>query len=443
MALDISGLPARLELPGRVVMRRRGSRMVRWMMLAGLAASSAWAQEDAHTVRVDTAEALFHAVAEAGRSRTPVNIRLAPGEYRLIAIPGVDSTCGNCEDPDRSVPMSLGLPVSGRGVWISGEDPDQTVIHTGAGYGVYFNDCDDCGLERVTVTGGERDTAQAATDAGVVVKRSSVTLRDCVIRDNIGDAQLVYDNIVGIMGVCVREDGFARVERCEILRNSWDGVALYRDARAVIEHSLIDGVDGAGREAGGGRGVGIGVTWNGQARIEKNLIRHYWKGVGIFVDADVEMRVNFIENMRAWGIALWSAGKGRPTAVIEENLVYDCGACGISITREAPLEPTEAGRLVGNYVVHTGQNPKYDEDDYYCYQCALALHAVPEGFVIDDNTFYDNRRVSGETFSQDRTREYFWRMRRGYVRKYRNTPIGVDGRHSFWSSSFLQRYTRF
>jgi hypothetical protein len=60
-----------------------------------------------------------------------------------------------------------------------------------------------------------------------------------------------------------------------------------------------------------------------------------------------------------------------------------------------------------------------------------------------NNTFYDNRRVSDETFSVDVTREWFWRERRSYIRKYRNTPLGVDGRHSFWSGSFLQRYTRF
>jgi len=417
--------------------------MVLWGVAVSLGVAAPRAQRDVPVVRVESAAELLEAVAVAKEKQGPVDIRLAPGEYRFGASPGVDSTCGNCEDPDQHIPMTFGLLVSGAGVWISGTDPEATIIHTGAGYGVYFKDCEDCGLERVTVTGGERDTAQAATDAAVVIKNASVTMRDCVIRDNIGDAQLVYDNIVGVMGVCVREDGSARVERCEIIRNSWDGIALYRDARAVIEHCLIDGVDGAGRDAGGGRGVGIGVTWNGRARIERNLIRHYWKGVGIFVDAHVEMRVNFIENMRAWGIAVWSAGKGRPQAIIEENLVYDCGACGISVTREAPLESGEDGRLARNYVVHTGQNPKYDDDDDYCYQCALALHDVPEGFEIHDNTFHDNRRVSEETFSKDATREWFWRERRWYVRKYRNTPLGVDGRHSFWSGSFLQRYTRF
>jgi len=425
------------------MLRPRASVMVLWAAALLLVVGASLAQRDVPVVHVQSAAELLEAIAHAAETQSPVDIRLAPGEYRFGASPGVDSTCGNCEDPDQRIPMTFGLRVGGRGVWISGTDPDETIIHTGAGYGIYFKDCDDCGLERVTVTGGERDTAAAATDAAVVVKEASVTLLDCVIRDNIGDARLVYDNIVGIMGVCVRENGFAHVQRCEILGNSWDGVALYRDARAVVERCLIDGVDGAGRDAGGGRGVGIGVTWNGRARIERNLVRHYWKGVGIFVDADVEMRVNFIENMRAWGIAYWSAGEGSPQAIIEENLVYDCGACGISVTREAPLGPDERGRLVRNFVVHTGQNPKYDEDDYYCYQCALALHAVPEGFEMDDNTFYDNRRVSEETFSHDVTREWFWRSRRWYVRKYRNTRLGVDGRHSFWSGSFLQRYTRF
>jgi hypothetical protein len=57
--------------------------------------------------------------------------------------------------------------------------------------------------------------------------------------------------------------------------------------------------------------------------------------------------------------------------------------------------------------VKTGQNPKYDADDYYCFQCALALHAVPEHFAITDNLFYDNRRGSPDLFDADVTEAQF------------------------------------
>jgi len=400
-------------------------------------------------LRIEVADAgeLAGAVARAAAGLPAgadgVEIALLPGEYHLSPEPAVDSTCGNCEDPARTVPVTAGLRVRGRGVYLVGDPKDPAVIHTHAGYGIWFDGCQDCGLSNLVVTGGERDTAQAATDAAVVVQRSSVAIADCVIRDNIGDAETIARVVVGIMGVCGREESFTYVRNCEIVRNSWDGIALYRGAEAAIERNVIDGVDGAGREAGGGRGVGIGVTWDARAVIEKNLVRRYWKGVGIFVDADVEMRANFIERMRTWGIAYWDAGKGAPRAVIEDNVVYDCGACGVSVTREKPFAGDETpGRLAGNIVVHTAQDSAYDDPDLYCYQCALALHAVPEGFVIADNVYYDNRRADDTLFHGDMTREGFWRERRGYVRKYRNTAIGVGGRMSFHDSFFLQRYTR-
>ncbi len=370
-------------------------------------------------------------------------IRLAPGVYELTPAPAVDSTCGNCADPDTLIPMTVGLTVSGRNVRIEGPLEGTATIVTRAGYGLYFKDCVDCEIERVTVTGGERDTSVAATDAAMVATRSSLTVRHCIIRDNIGAPEDVARNTVGIMGVCGREGAELTVAYCEILRNSWDGIALYRDARATISNNLIDGIDGAGVEAGGGRGVAIGVTWNSHARIERNLLKRYWKGIGVFVDADVIAIGNVVEQMRTWGISVWDADRGQPRAVIERNVVYDCGACGIAITRAAAYEKDEPrGRLINNIVVHTGQNPKYDAPDYYCYQCALALHAVPEGFSIRGNVFFDNREATADLFEGDTTREMFWRERRGWVRTFRNTGVGVDGRVTFHESAFLTEYPR-
>lgn len=372
------------------------------------------------------------------------NVRIVIDGLDLPPAPAVDPTCGNCDDPDTPVSITVGLTVSGRNVWIEGPTPAAATITTNAGYGVYFKDCVDCGIANVRITGGERDTSALATDAAVVVRNSSVTIANCIIADNVGDPEIVAKTVVGIMGICGREGADITVENCEIVGNSWDGIALYRDARAVIRNNYIDGVDRArGSEIGGGRGVAIGVTWNGSALIERNRVRRYWKGIGIFLDADVVARGNIVEEMLTWGIAIWDADRGRPRAVVERNVVYDCGACGIAVTRHAPYADGEKpGRLTGNIVVHTGQNPKYDDPGYYCYQCALALHAVPEGFSIRGNVFYDNRAAADSLFDADTTREMFWRGRRGWVRTFRNNAVGVDGRHRFHESAFLTEYPR-
>ena len=375
--------------------------------------------------------------------RHNATIVLAPGVYALDPESAIDSTCGNCADPDTLVPISIGLTISGRNLRIEGPRDGSAVIVTRAGYGLYFKDCINCELDRVVVTGGERDASGAATDAAIVARNSSVAITNCVVRDNIGDPERIATHTVGVMGICGREGADLTIENCEILRNSWDGIALYRDARAIISNNLIDGVDAAGVEAGGGRGVAIAVTWNSNATIERNLLRRYWKGIGVFVDADVVVYGNVVEQMRTWGINIWDAGEGRPRALVERNVVYDCGACGIAVTRESPPARDETpGRLTANIVVHTGQNPKYDSPDYYCRQCALALEAVPDGFSIRGNAFYDNREASEDLFDEDTTKEMFWRERRGWVRTFRNTGVGVDGRVKFHQSAFLTEYPR-
>jgi hypothetical protein len=390
---------------------------------------------DFETVHVSTAAQLHDALSKP-LERT--SVVLAPGEYHLTPSPGIDSTCGNCEDPSEMVPMTFGLKVSGKTVWILGPDQGEASISTHAGYGVYFEDCTECGIAGVTITGGERDTAAAATDAAVVAKNSTVSVFHNNISNNIGDSTLVNSHVVGIMGICGRENSFMWIRDNDITRNSWDGIALYRDAEAEIELNLIDGVDQAhGAEVGGGRGVAVGLTWNAKAKVSSNVVKRYWKGIGIFVDAYAVVRENIIEEMLTWGIAYWDAGKGKPWAFIENNAVYDCGACGVSITRDAPFTGEESpGGFVGNIVVKTGQNPKYDDPDYYCFQCALALHAVPEHFVIKDNLFYDNRRASGDLFDRDVTEEEFMNSKDKLLEQ-----ILVSKQDWLWKNSrFLSKY---
>jgi hypothetical protein len=218
----------------------------------------------------------------------------------------------------------------------------------------------------------------------------------------------VATNVVGIMGICGREGSQLTIEENEIVRNSWDGIALYRDASAFIERNIIDGVDKArGAGVGGGRGVGIGVTWNATADIRDNVVKRYWKGIGVFVDAWGYVRGNVVEDIVTWGIAYWDADKGKPVGIFEDNVIYNTGACGASITCAHTVGPELECRFVGNVLVKCAQDPKYDDPDYYCYQTALALHATPEGFTIADNVFYGNRRATDDLPDQDVEDEEF------------------------------------
>jgi hypothetical protein len=338
-----------------------------------------------------------------------VVVRLNPGIYHLTPTPIIDPTCGNCQDVNTPVHATVGLHIRGRFVRLFGPEDKSAIVVTHAGYGLYFDGCAQAFVQNLAVTGGTRDTAGAATDAAIVVKNCQILIRNNRIYDNIGDSTIVTKTIVGIMGICGRENSNMIIGNNEITRNSWDGIALYRDAIASIQMNVIDGVDKAtGARIGGGRGVGIGVTWNGKATISNNLVKRYWKGIGLFVDADGEIRENIIEDIVTWGIQLWDAGKGKPTGRIIGNVVYNTGACGAAITRAS--EDGYPGYFKRNILTKTAQNPKYDSPDYYCYQCALALHAVPKGFVIEENYFYNNRRATTDLPDFDLPREQFMKQ---------------------------------
>ena len=322
-----------------------------------------------------------------------LEIYLQPGDYYLSPTSITDSTCGNCEEPNQFVTATAGLEISGSYVRITGPEDRSAVIHTNAGYGIYFNHCKRGIIENLSVTGGIRDPDGNATDAAIVVKNSTVTIRNNYIYGNIGDSAIVVKNIIGVMGICGRENSDLTITDNEIIGNSWDGIALYRDATATIIGNLIDGVDKASSKvAGGGRGVAVGITWNARATIDGNLVKRYWKGIGIFVDANVTARNNIIEDILTWGIAYWDAERGKPVGIIENNIIYSTGACGVSITRSQP--GPNPGHLIGNVIVRTAQNPKYDAPDYYCNQCALSISSKPDNFRIDDNQFFNNRRAT-------------------------------------------------
>ena len=348
-------------------------------------------------------------------------IRLERGTYDLTPAPYVEYTCGNCEVESTRVEATVGLRVSGEGIRIQGPEGGDAVIRTHAGYGILFEDCMDCALSGITLTGGVRDTSENATDAAVVVKRSRVTVENCRILENIGDSTVVAKTVVGIMGIAGRDGSLLTARGNRITRNSWDGVALYRGASAIIEGNLIDGVDLArGSHVGGGRGVGIGATWDAAAKIRGNLVRRYWKGIGAFVDAQVVVEENVVEHVATWGLTLWDAGRGRPSGFFSNNVVYDTGACGVSVIRERG-DPPFPGRFVGNVLVKTGQDPRYDSGEPYCFQEPIARHAVPDSFVIEQNLLYSNR-TAGDRPAPGDVEE----------RVFRERLVTVRARHEKW-----------
>src|SRR6185436_13982215 len=97
-----------------------------------------------------------------------------PGVYDLTPEAYVENTCGNCEAESTQVHASVGLVVTGKNIRIVGAGDRAAandaghrgaVIRTHAGYGILFENCQECALLGVTVTEGRRDTAQNATDA--------------------------------------------------------------------------------------------------------------------------------------------------------------------------------------------------------------------------------------------------------------------------------------
>ena len=390
------------------------------LLTACAGSPSAPASATPDTIRVDVTDT----TVELGGGMTPemmgtllrqvtdaidegAQIRLLPGRYVLSPVAFTDTTCGNCEDPSEDVPATYGLRISGTRVRLIGDDADSVVIETNAGYGILFEDCVECELIGVTITGGARDPDGRATDAAIVVRNSDVVIRDCVLRDNLGDSAVVQSNTVGIAGIAGRESSHVDVQGCRIERNSWDGIALYRGARARIHDNVIDGVDMArGAQSGGGRGVGIGLTWDAQADIIGNRVTRYWKGIGIFVDANATVRENVVEDVLTWGIAFWSAARGSPTARIEDNAIFLTGACGAMIAADAPANDTTrtgrtplgapvsraSGSFAGNAIARSTRDQRYDSGEPYCTQRPIALEGVPPAFVVRDNMLFDNRQ---------------------------------------------------
>jgi hypothetical protein len=261
---------------------------------------------------------------------------LEGGTYTATAKPYADETCGNCGANDPKKPAATrGFVVKGKSIALRGAGKDKTKLVTNAGYGVYVEDACEIRLEALAITGGKRDGDGDAADGALVPRRSRVTLVDAAITDN--NALLPNNGYPGIAGVMAREGSDVLVLRSEIRKNSWDGVAVYRDAKVRIIGSTI----------AEGNGAAVGVTWNGRARVVASDLSRYWKGVGSFQDAKVEVYASFIREHLGWG--LWAADRGELVA-INNTVVYN-DQLGVFLATA-----TTSGKFVNNLIAYNGAN---------------------------------------------------------------------------------------
>jgi parallel beta-helix repeat protein len=261
------------------------------------------------------------------------------------------------------VEVTIGFAVLGKGVQIVGDPSGGTILETNAGYGVYFEDSDGSIMTGLTITGGRRDADEAATDAGIVVRESVVTLRKLRIVDNTDRAE---DVVVGIGGVMGREGAEIYIIENTISNNGWDGVALYRGATAVIADNRISD----------GRGAGIGVTWDASATILRNSISGYWKGIGSFGESRVVASNNAVFDNLGWGIVITGTSWMEAT----NNVVARNGNCGFALWSD---EAT--GVFMNNIVVSNGWR-----EEWVCPPVGVWMNGLSENVKMSYNDVWGN-----------------------------------------------------
>ena len=177
--------------------------------------------------------------------------------------------------------------------------------------------------------------------------------------------------------------------------------------------------------------MGITATWNSFPTIRGNVVRHYWKGIGVFIDAQVTVEENVVEHIATWGMSLWDAGHGRASARFRRNAIFDTGACGVSIIRQ--LDSPPPGHFVQNLLISTGQDPSYDSGVPYCEQTAIATHLLPESFAIGSNVAYSNREPGGQRGRQDLSA-------RDFQNRVQPILVALDKWSAIKSSDFWKEY---
>lgn len=289
---------------------------------------------------------------------------IMPGTYEAHPDSYPEELCGNCEKHRTDVKATRGFLIRGKALEIVGSGIDSTILITKAGYGVLFEHSRGSIITNVTITGGVRDLDGMATDAGVVAKFSSVTVKNVKISDNTHRPEEV---VVGIGGVFGRENSELFILDNIIENNGWDGVALYRGANAYIADNVICE----------GRGAGIGITWDATATVYRNHVSGYWKGIGTFGDSRAVVRNNAVYDNLGWGII----ATGNSFMEASNNVITRNGNCGF-----APWSETARGTFINNIVTENGWRK-----EWVCPCVGIWMYGKPENFVISHNIVWGNQ----------------------------------------------------
>jgi len=236
------------------------------------------------------------------------------GTYEAKPQEYIEELCGNCQEHKTKVNATRGFLIRGKGLNIIGSGKESTILVTNAGYGVLFEHSRNSLITRLKITGGKRDPDGNATDAGIVTKFSTVTVKDVEISDNTHRLENV---VVGIGGVFGRENSEIDILNSRIQNNGWDGVALYRGTTAYIADNVICD----------GRGAGIGITWDAVATVYRNEISGYWKGIGTFGNSRAVVRNNLVHENLGWGII----ATGTSYMDASNNVITRNGNCGLAV----------------------------------------------------------------------------------------------------------------
>lgn len=313
----------------------------------------------ARTIRVQTD--LQSAINKASSGDT---LLLAASTFTATPTSFIEPMCGNCQEARTPVAASYGFIVKGKGLTIIGEQRSGTRLVTNAGYGVYLENADGTLLRNLTVTGGKRDTSGNATDAGIVIRQSRVTIDQVDVRDNTHRLDSV---IVGIGGIFSRDGAEVTITNCNIVNNAWDGVALYRGAHVTVTDCTIKD----------GRGAGIGVTWDATCVAYRNDVSGFWKGIGAFGTSWVIARNNLVHDNLGWGMI----ATGESFMDMSNNVVHHNGNCGI-----APWSTDARGRIVNNIITENGWR-----DEWVCPCVGVWFYGDWSKWVFTNNLVFNNK----------------------------------------------------
>lgn len=254
------------------------------------------------------------------------------GTFSANKVIFTDSLCGNCQQHQTNIKASYGFIIKDKSLCLIGSSRQESRLITNAGYGLYILNSPKCEISNLTISGGIRDSLEMASDGAIVIRHSNVVLEYLDIINNNHE----HDSaIAGIGGVIGREGAEIRIEKCNIINNSWDGIALYRGAVATVTDCLIKN----------GRGAGIGVTWDASCTAYRNIVTGYWKGIGSFGTSWVVARNNAVYDNLGWGII----ASGNSFMDVCNNVVHHNGNCGVAIWGS-----NASGRFINNIITENG-----------------------------------------------------------------------------------------